>query len=71
MQARYVAKDTRCRGETIPEGSVMFAGGADTGNGCTQLVADTITFTGDSNFAINCAGSGTKPIATAAVTLVE
>ena len=55
----------------FPEGSVMFAGGADTGNGCTQLVADTITFTGDSNFAINCAGSGTKPIATAAVTLVE
>ena len=55
----------------FPEGSVTFAGGADTGNGCTQLVADTITFTGDSNFAINCSGSGTKPIAAAAVTLVE
>jgi Flp pilus assembly protein TadG len=55
----------------FPEGSVSFAGGANTGNGCTQLVVDTVTFTGDSNFAINCSGSGTKPIATAAVTLVE
>jgi Flp pilus assembly protein TadG len=55
----------------FPKGSVSFAGGANTGDGCMQLVADTITFTGDSNFAINCSGSGTKPIATAAVTLVE
>jgi Flp pilus assembly protein TadG len=55
----------------IPEGSVSFAGGASTAVGCTQLVADTITFTGDSNFAINCSGSGTKPLGATTVALVE
>jgi hypothetical protein len=40
-------------------------------NACTQLVADTITFTGSSNFAINCAGKGTKPLGAAQVKLVE
>lgn len=55
----------------LPKGNVKWAGGADTTTGCTQLVADTVTFTGSSNFAINCAGSGTKPISSANVTLVE
>src|SRR5262249_16765835 len=55
----------------LPKGSVSFAGGADTTNGCTQLIADPITFVGDSNFAINGTGSGTKPLGSTAVTLVE
>jgi len=54
-----------------PKGSVSFAGGSGTGNGCTQLIADTITFAGSSNFAINCSGSGTKPLGIATATLVE
>jgi Flp pilus assembly protein TadG len=54
----------------VPKGDVQFAGGADTSKSCTQLVGDTITFTGNANFAINCTGIGTKPIATAA-TMVE
>jgi Flp pilus assembly protein TadG len=54
----------------VPKGAVQFAGGADTSRACTQLVADTVTFTGNANFAINCTGIGTKPIATAA-TMVE
>ncbi len=54
-----------------PKAAVSFAGGSGTGSGCTQLVADTITFTGNSGFAINCAGYGTKPLGTSTASLVE
>lgn len=54
-----------------PKASVSFAGGSGTGNGCTQLIADTITFAGNSSFAINCSGYGTKPLGIATATLVE
>jgi Flp pilus assembly protein TadG len=57
----------------VPRGAVNFAGGAATANAntCTQLVADTITFVGNSNFALNCSGSGIKPIASSLAKLVE
>jgi hypothetical protein len=55
----------------LPKGAVSFAGGSNTGNACTQLVADTITFSGNSNFAINCAGYGTKPLGSGLAKLVE
>lgn len=55
----------------VPNGAVQYAGGANNPNGCTQLVADTVTFTGNSNFAIDCSGKGTKPLGAAAVALVE
>jgi len=54
-----------------PKGAVKFAGGANNANGCTQLVANTVTFTGNSNFAINCAGKGTTPLGTSLTRLVE
>jgi Putative Flp pilus-assembly TadE/G-like len=55
----------------LPKAAVQFAGGANTSKACTQLIADTVTFTGNANFAINCSGSGTKPIGSAAAMLVE
>jgi Putative Flp pilus-assembly TadE/G-like len=55
----------------IPKGYVKYAGGSSTTDGCTQLVADTITFTGGSNFGIDCSGTGTKPLSSAVVMLVE
>jgi hypothetical protein len=55
----------------VPAGAVTFSGGADASNGCLQLIADTITFVGNSNFAVNCAGSGTKPIGSALAKLAE
>ena len=55
----------------LPKGAVSFAGGASTTTGCTQLIGDTINFTGSSNFAINCSGYGTKPIGSALAQLVE
>ena len=54
-----------------PKAAVSFAGGSGTGNGCTQLIGDTITFTGNSGFAINCRGYGTKPMGANAASLVE
>ena len=47
------------------------SGGAVTGAGCTQLIADTIKWAGNSNFAINCKGYGTKPFGPAGVRLVS
>src|SRR5262249_53600353 len=57
----------------IPRGYVKYAGGstnADT-NKCTQLVADTIEFTGNANFNINCSGVGTSTITSLRATIVE
>jgi len=55
----------------VPQAAAEFAGGANTSRACTQLVADTIAFKGNANFAINCSGSGTKPIGSTLATLVE
>jgi len=55
----------------IPQGAVDFAGGANTSTGCTQLIGDTLTFTGNSNLSINCSGSNIKPIGTSLAKLVE
>jgi len=55
----------------IPQGAVDFAGGANTSTGCTQLIGDTLTFTGNSNLSINCSGSKIKPIGTSLAKLVE
>jgi hypothetical protein len=45
----------------VPTGAVDFAGGAGTSTSCTQLIANSVTFTGNSAFALNCSNSGTKP----------
>jgi hypothetical protein len=41
----------------VPKGSVQFAGGDQTSNACTQLVSDTITFTGNAFFKIGCSNA--------------
>jgi hypothetical protein len=46
----------------LPRGDVSFAGGANTTTGCTKMIGYTVKFTGNSNFAIDCSGFGTKPI---------
>jgi Flp pilus assembly protein TadG len=55
----------------LPKGAVQFAGGNSSANSCAQLVGDTVTFTGNSNFAINCPGTPIKPIGSSAAKLVE
>ena len=47
----------------FPSNSVTFTGGTSTGGAqCTQLIASTITFTGNANFNSNCNSAGTKTI---------
>jgi len=55
----------------FPTGEIDFAGGAGTSTNCTQLIGDTITFTGNSGLAINCAGYGVKPFSNTGVRLVS
>ena len=55
----------------FPTGEIDFAGGAGANTTCTQLIGDTIKFTGNSGLAINCAGYGTKPISPTGVRLVS
>jgi Flp pilus assembly protein TadG len=56
----------------FPKQTVSYRGGSNTGTpGCTQLLADQIEFTGNSNLAINCAGSGVKTVGSTQTTLVE
>ena len=47
------------------------ASSACSSTGCTQLIANTVSFTGTSNFAINCSGYGTKPFGFGLALLVE
>jgi Flp pilus assembly protein TadG len=55
----------------FPTGDVNFAGGAGTNTNCTQLIGNTITFTGNSGLAINCSGYGVKPIGPSGVRLTS
>jgi hypothetical protein len=55
----------------LPKASLSFTGGLSTGTGCTQVVADMITFAGNANVLLNCAGFGTKTIGWATATLSE
>ncbi len=55
----------------LPKGAVSFSGGASTSTGCTQLIGNTVTFTGDSSFAINCNSYGTKPFSPLVVKLTS
>ncbi len=54
----------------LPTAKTTFTGGSVTTAGCLQLIADTISFSGNANFALNCAGSGIRGIG-ASVALVE
>jgi Flp pilus assembly protein TadG len=55
----------------FPTNAVSYSGGSSTGGAvCTQLIAYTITFKGNSTFNSNCGSAGTKTINTTNGTLV-
>jgi Flp pilus assembly protein TadG len=54
----------------LPKAALNYAGGSGASNGCTQIVADTLNWSGNSSLALNCSGYATKPIGSAA-SLVE
>jgi len=53
----------------LPKADVTFAGGAATSTGCTQLIADTASFVGNANLAVNCKALGTRPFSSKIVRL--
>jgi Flp pilus assembly protein TadG len=44
-----------------PSGAVNFSGGTNATTSCTQVIGDTVTFTGNSNLAIDCSQYNTRP----------
>jgi len=56
----------------FPNQNVTYAGGAATGGAtCTQLIAYTLKFSGNSTFNSNCGAAGTSTIGTTSNQLVE
>jgi len=55
----------------LPKAALKFSGGNGTTTSCTQIIADTITFTGSSNVQVNCAALGTIGIGVQTAQLVE
>jgi len=55
----------------VPHGTLQYAGGNNANTNCTQVIADTVSFVGNSLLKINCGGSGTRPIGTSMASLVE
>jgi Flp pilus assembly protein TadG len=45
----------------IPTGAISYSGGMGTSTSCTQIIGDTVTFTGNSDVAVNCSSYKTKP----------
>jgi hypothetical protein len=45
----------------VPTGAINFSGGAATNSSCTQIIGNTVTFTGNSSVAITCSNYETKP----------
>ena len=65
--------DTQSFGGAIylPKAALSYSGGSGASNGCTQIVADTLSWSGNSNLALNCSGYATKPIGSNTASLVE
>jgi Flp pilus assembly protein TadG len=57
----------------LPKGYAKYAGGSTNAdsNKCTQLIADTIEFTGNAQFNINCSGVGVSQISSMQAKIVE
>jgi Flp pilus assembly protein TadG len=55
----------------LPRANLKFSGGNGTTTSCTQIIADTITFTGNSDVQVNCAALGSSAIGVTTAQLVE
>jgi hypothetical protein len=55
----------------FPSQTVQLNGNYSGANGCMQVVADTISFSGSSTLSANCAGTGLSAIPIQNVQLVE
>lgn len=55
----------------LPTAALSFSGGNGTSTSCTQIIADTITVTGNSNLKVDCGALGGKSIGSLTAQLVE
>ena len=55
----------------LPRADVSYAGGASSSSSCTQLIASTVSFKGNADFALNCSGYGTKSIGPSVIRLIS
>jgi len=55
----------------VPTGAISYTGGAGTSTSCTQIIGDTISFSGNSALAVNCSSYGTKPFSPLVVKLTS
>jgi hypothetical protein len=55
----------------FPRQAIRYSGGSSTDGKCTQLIARTMSFTGNATLRLNCEGMGTSPIGAGATRLVE
>jgi Flp pilus assembly protein TadG len=46
----------------LPKGAITWSGGSSASSNCTQIIGDTINFSGSSTLALNCTGYGTASI---------
>ena len=55
----------------VPTGSVNYSGGAATSTSCTQIIGDTVTFSGNSSVAVNCSSYPTRTFGATTLRLVS
>jgi Flp pilus assembly protein TadG len=55
----------------VPKGKLEYSGGSASSSSCTQLIANTVKFTGNSDVALNCSGYGTKSFGSTTVRLIS
>jgi Flp pilus assembly protein TadG len=55
----------------IPTGAISYSGGTGTSASCTQIVGDTVSFTGNSNVAVNCSSYRVRPFSAMALRLAS
>jgi Flp pilus assembly protein TadG len=54
-----------------PTGAISYSGGAATSASCTQIIGDTVSFSGNSSVAINCSGYSTRPFGPTSIRLIS
>jgi Flp pilus assembly protein TadG len=52
-----------------PTGAISYSGGASTSSSCTQIIGDTVSFSGNANVAINCSSYRTRSFGTSNIRL--
>lgn len=55
----------------LPKGALEYAGGSNASTGCTQIVTDTLNWSGNTSMSLDCSGHATKPIGSLTASLVE